>query len=465
MNNQKRFLDELNDNRIFRLIFENLYEGAIITDNKGYILFFNKPYGEFLGVEPREQIGKHCTEIFENSRMHIVGKTGKPEINHIVKIKGQNMVVQRIPIVQGENIIAVFGQVKFYDVHDVGELARKISQLESKVKHYEQELANCRAIRYTINSIVSTSEKMKSLKTRALKAASTQHPILVYGESGTGKELFAQAIHLASHRRDFPFVRINCGAIPKELVESELFGYEKGAFTGANNKGKSGKFELAHKGTIFFDEIGELPLEIQPSLLNVLEEKMFERVGGISVIYSDFRIIAATNQDLEQMVEEKKFREDLFYRLNVIPLYIPPLRDRKEDILPIFYHILYEISLEKPNSSEIHLTQEAQNVLREYYWPGNVREVKNVVERIIFALEKTDKVIDVQDLPPYMLHHRSYGQESDIATLKDSHAFTEKELICHVLKENNYNKTEAAKKLGIHRTHLYKKLQKYNLKF
>ncbi len=465
MDNQEIFIDELNENRLFRLVFENLYEGAIITDDKGYILFFNKPYGQFLGVDPQEQIGKHCTEIFENSRMHVVGKTGKPEINHIVKIKGQNMVVQRIPIEQDGKIVAVFGQVKFYDVHDVGELARKIFQLESKVKHYEQALANCKAIRYTINSIISKSEKMKSLKTKALKAASTQHPILIYGESGTGKELFAQAIHLASHRRDFPFVRINCGAIPKELVESELFGYEKGAFTGANNKGKSGKFELAHNGTIFLDEIGELPLEIQPSLLNVLEEKMFERVGGISVIYSDFRIIAATNQNLEQMVEERKFREDLFYRLNVIPIYIPPLRDRKEDILPLFHHFLYTMKEEESNDSEIFLTKEAQNVLKRYSWPGNVREVKNVVERIIFTLEKADNTIDVQDLPSYMLRHQIHGEKRDIEMLKNSHANNEKDLICHVLKETNYNKTDAAKKLGIHRTHLYKKIKKYNLVF
>jgi PAS domain S-box-containing protein len=457
-----RIVNDLNENRLFRLIFENLYEGAIITDNKGYILFFNKPYGEFLGVDPQEQIGKHCTEIFENSRMHIVGKTGEAEVNHIVKIKGQNMVVQRIPIEQEGKIVAVFGQVKFYDVHDVGELARTIFQLESKVKHYEQELAHCRAIRYTINSIISTSEKMNALKSKALKAALTQHPVLLYGESGTGKELFAQAIHLASHRRDSPFVRINCGAIPKELVESELFGYEKGAFTGAHTKGKSGKFELAHNGTIFLDEIGELPLDIQPTLLNVLEEKMFERVGGISMIYSDFRVIAATNQNLEQMVEEKKFREDLFYRLNVIPIYIPPLRDRREDILPLFYHFMHQM-IEEPISSEIVLSQDAQDILENYSWPGNAREVKNIVERIFFALEKTDVIIHAQDLPPYMLRHQIDGIARDKISLKHLHASVEKDMICHVLQETNHNKTDAAKKLGIHRTHLYKKLKKYNL--
>jgi transcriptional regulator with PAS, ATPase and Fis domain len=200
-----------------------------------------------------------------------------------------------------------------------------------------------RSTRHTLDSIVGESEAIKSLKTEALRAAATLFPVLITGESGTGKELFAQGIHHASPRKLYPFVRINCAAIPRDLLESELFGYEKGAFTGANVEGKAGKFELARHGTVFLDELGDLPLTMQPKLLRVLEDKEFERVGGTSVIRSDFRLIAATNQNLEEMLAERRFRKDLFYRLNVIPLQIPPLRERREDILPLARHYVLQI--------------------------------------------------------------------------------------------------------------------------
>lgn len=320
---------------MYTLIFNSIYNGCIVTDADGYITHFNKPYGQFLGLDPDLQIGKHCTESVENSRMHIVAKTGKPEINKSHRIKGQNMVVQRIPIKREGKVIAVFGQVMFKDVKDVRRLADKLSVLESKIKLYEEELINLRSTRYTLDSIIGVSKAIKVLKKEALKATANQYPILISGESGTGKELFAQAIHHACPRKIYPFVRINCSAIPRDLLESELFGYEKGAFTGARSGGKPGKFELAHHGTIFLDEIGELPIEMQPKLLRVLEEKEFERVGGTSVIRSDFRVIAATNQNLEEMLADRRFRKDLFYRLNVIPLHIPPLRERRDDIIPI----------------------------------------------------------------------------------------------------------------------------------
>ena len=309
---------------IYQLIFNSIYNGAIVTDADGYVTHFNKPYGEFLGIDPEDQIGKYCTDAVENSRMHIVAKTGKPEINKSHRIKGQNMVVQRIPIKKNGHIIAVFGQVMFKDVRDVRKLAQKLSFLESKVKLYEDELMNLRSTRYTFGSIIGTSRSISFLKKEALKASGNQFPVLISGESGTGKELFAQAIHHASSRKIYPFVRINCAALPKDLLESELFGYEKGAFTGARSEGKPGKFELAHRGTVFLDEIGDLPLEMQPKLLRVLEEKEFDRIGGTSMIRSNFRLIAATNQNLEKMLAEKRFRKDLFYRLNVIPLHIPP---------------------------------------------------------------------------------------------------------------------------------------------
>ncbi len=317
----KKIREEL---ELFESIFDSLFNGAVITDPDGNIIRINKPYCKFLGMEAGECIGRHCTEIVENTRLHIVGKTGKAELNHTQVIKDQSILVHRIPIKKEGKVVAVFGMVMFQDMRELKKLAKKFSLLKSKVKMYEEELLALRSTKYTFDSIISHGEAITELKREALHASGNQYPVLITGQSGTGKELFAQAIHHGSSRNVHPFVRINCAAIPKDLLESELFGYEKGAFTGANSRGKPGKFELADRGTIFLDEIGDMPLEMQPKLLRVLEEKEFEHVGGSRIIHSDFRIIAATNQDLEELMSEGRFRKDLFYRLNVMPLHIPP---------------------------------------------------------------------------------------------------------------------------------------------
>ncbi len=446
----------------YKLIFESIYNGIMVTDANGYITHFNKPYGQFLGLDPAAQIGKHCTEVVENTRMHIVAKTGKPEINQTQRIKGQNMVVQRIPIKKNGNVIAVFGQVMFKDVKDVTKLANKLSLLESKVKHYEEELINLRSTRYTFDSIVGSSKVIRELKREALKAAVNQFPILITGDSGTGKELFAQAIHHASPRKLYPFVRINCSAIPKDLLESELFGYEKGAFTGAKSEGKPGKFEIAKQGTVFLDEIGDLPLVMQPKLLRVVEEKEFERVGGTKIIRSDFRVIAATNQNLDDMLVDERFRRDLFYRLNVIPLHIPPLRERKSDIIPLARHFLIQIAKEA-NLSEISLDKEAAQALKKHTWPGNVRELSNVLERALSSIE--GDIIHLCDLPFYVSRTQKKlpKQHQSSIDIKGVQARAEKEAIRYALKETNHNKAQAAKMLGIHRTLLYKKMKKYDI--
>ncbi len=446
--------------RAYRLIFDSIYNGAMVTDAHGIITHFNQPYGQFLDLDPEEQIGRHVGEVIENTRMHIVARTGKPEINHIQRIKGQDMVVQRIPIKRDREVIAVFGQVMFKDVRDVGKLAKKIALLESKLKQYEEELAHLRSTRYTFRSIIGNSQALKRLKVEALKATANQFPVLISGESGTGKELFAQAIHHGSSRRLYPFVRINCSAIPKDLLESELFGYERGAFTGAKTEGKPGKFELAHKGTLFLDEIGDLPLEMQPKLLRVLEEREFERVGGTSVIRSDFRLIAATNQNLEVMLSENRFRKDLFYRLNVISLHIPRLKRRRADIIPLSRHLLHQMA-EDGTCFETQVTPEADQVLKNYDWPGNVRELSNVLERAVSSLE--GNTIHKNDLPFYLYQKEKPIPGPGPMSIKDVQAAAEKRAIGEALQKTGNNKARTAQMLGIHRTLLYKKMKKYGI--
>ena len=246
---------------------------------------------------------------------------------------------------------------------------------------------------------------------------------------------------------------------PKDLLESELFGYEKGAFTGAGSKGKPGKFELAHQGTIFLDEIGDMPLEMQPKIMRVLEEKELERIGGNTMIRSDFRLISATNQNLEEMVADDRFRKDLFYRLNVIHLHIPPLRERKEDIIPLAQHLLKQIAYES-NRSDITIDKEAEQALIKYDWPGNVRELVNVLERTMSSLE--GDVIQFGDIPFHLRHKQEDKLESIPSYLREEQSKAERKAIIQALKQSS-SKSQAAKMLGIHRTLLYKKMKKYRI--
>jgi PAS domain S-box-containing protein len=441
------------------LIFNHIHSGACVTDQNGYITHFNQPYGDFVGVDPKKQIGRHIKDVIENTRLHIVAETGKAEINASQRIRGQNMVVQRIPIFKDGKLIAVFGQVTFKDVRDVSRLANRLSLLESKVQLYEEELHSLRSTRYTMDSIKGVSPAISALKKEALRAASNQLPVLISGESGTGKELFAQGIHQASPRRLRPFVRLNCAAIPKDLFESELFGYAKGAFTGARSQGKPGKFELANGGAIFLDEIGELPLEMQPKLLRVLEEKEFERIGGTKIIKTDFKLIAATNRNLEDLMAEGRFRQDLYYRLNVIPIRIPPLRVRTQDIIPIAKHLLAKIAEE--THLEYSLSPQAEKILLAHDWPGNVRELSNVLERSLSGLDGF--VIKADDLAIYLRTASHNIVQGQVLNLKKRLAQAEREAVQEALALADNNKSQAANLLGIHRTHLYKKMQRHGL--
>jgi transcriptional regulator with PAS, ATPase and Fis domain len=444
----------------FKKLVDNMEIGVIVSDHEGYIIYINETYARFLDIDTKAKIGKHSSELGVNSRLHIVAKTGKAEVNYPHQFKDTAFLVHRVPIKDNGKVIAVLGLVLFDSATTASKLAEQVSFLESKLKIYEKELVSLRSVRYTIDSIVGDSDVINNLKRDALKAATTNFPVLITGESGTGKDLFAQAIHSAGKRRPFPFVRINCSAIPRDLLESELFGYEKGAFTGARSDGKPGKFELAQHGTIFLDEIGDMPLEMQPKLLRVLEEKEFERVGGTSVIRSDFRLIAATNQNLEEMLGEGRFRKDLFYRLSVIPLHLPPLRDNRDDIILIARHLLKRMT-QDAGLPEIQMDKNAEQTLKNYNWPGNVRELSNVLERVLSSLE--GDTIHSCDLPFHLYQTRSRSSDGSRASLKHVQEKAEREAIRYALESSGYNKAQAANILGIHRTLLYKKMKKYNL--
>jgi DNA-binding NtrC family response regulator len=308
------------------------------------------------------------------------------------------------------------------------------------------------------DEIIGKSQKIKEVHELIERVAKTDTTVLIRGETGTGKELVAKAIHRLSLRKDKPFIAVNCVALPKDLLESELFGHEKGAFTGAVNQ-RLGRFELAHTGTIFLDEVGEIDVPMQIKLLRVLQEREFERVGGTKTIKVDVRLIAATNRDLEKAVKEEKYREELYYRLNVVPIYLPPLRERKDDIPLLLEHFL-NIFNSRTNKNILEITQEAQRYLIEYDWPGNIRELENVVERMV-VLAKGDK-IDVEDVPTNIIKAKE-KKLSFKESVYQAKAQLERELLIKVLQEVGGNRTKAAKALGIDRKTLQKKMKEYGL--
>ncbi|MBO8168211.1 MAG: sigma-54-dependent Fis family transcriptional regulator [Thermoanaerobacteraceae bacterium] len=321
--------------------------------------------------------------------------------------------------------------------------------------------------RYTFERIISRSEIMKNLVNQARKVARSNSPALLLGESGTGKELVAQAIHNASSRADGPFIAVNCGAVPRDLIEAELFGYEEGAFTGARKGGAAGKFELAQGGTLFLDEIGDMPLEVQAVLLRVLQEKQFTRVGGHRMIPLDVRIIAATNKDLFQLVQEGKFRLDLYYRINVLSLKLPPLRERLEDIEPLVHHFLAQFKA-GAQRQDVKLSPAVMEIFKKYTWPGNIRELINVIERAVTMVD--EDIIMPYHLPEEILKQcRADGAgNGDLKTINISGGRNlrdiERESIEKALAACAGNVSQAAKKLGIGRTTLYRKMKKYGLK-
>jgi transcriptional regulator with PAS, ATPase and Fis domain len=415
----------------------------------------NRSYCEFLGV--KDVIGRNVTEVIENTRMHIVAKTGKPEVAQIQRIKGQDMIANRIPIFQNGKLVAVLGTVTFQDVRQLQALAATVDHLKQELAYYKREFRRKLGAVYNFDQIVGASPKMQEVKNLAQKVAKSDTTVLITGESGTGKELFAHAIHAASRREMGPFIRVNCAAIPDTLLESELFGYEEGAFTGALQKGKKGKFELADHGTILLDEIGDMPLPLQAKLLRVLQEKEVERVGGMRPVSVDVRVIASTNRDLQRSIKEGKFREDLFYRLNVVTLTIPPLRERLED-LPLLVSDLLDDLMESTGIAVREIDPDFWDMLRGYSWPGNIRELRNVLERALHVMDGNRLKAKYLMIPT---SEKGEPGSSRGPTLKESVEFAEREAIARALDETGGNKREAAKLLGISKSGFYQKLEKY----
>ncbi|HDI59498.1 MAG TPA: AAA family ATPase [Desulfobacteraceae bacterium] len=445
----------------FKNLVDHMEIGVIIGDAEGKIVYINQTYARFLDIDIQASLGKHATQVISNSRLHIVAKTGMAEINHPHRFNDTGFLVHRVPLFENGRLIAVVGMVLFDSATTAAQLAQKLAQLESKLVDVQKELARLHSATFTFDSIAGKSGSIKKSLREAAVAADTSMPVLITGESGTGKELFAHAIHQASNRRAFPFIRVNCSAMPRDLLESELFGYEKGSFTGAHPKGKPGKFELAHLGTIFLDEIGDMPLDMQPKLLRVLELKEFERVGGVKVISSDFRVISATNQNLEQLMKTGQFRRDLYYRISGLPVEIAPLRERREDIVPIAYHFI-EKTLKGPAGKAIRIHPAAQKALERYDWPGNARELCNVMQRALYRA--TAGVIRSEDLPGYLGQAPDFPRRSEATTLSGYMRAAERLLIEQTLKQVGGNKTKAADLLGIHRTLLYRKIKLLGLK-
>ncbi len=396
-------------NEMFQLVINHVTDGIIYINEAGKIKLMNKRAMEIFNIKIENIIDSDIKKEFFNINLENVLKNHGKIVNHIHKTeKKRNIITSIFPVFDRDENIGALA------------ISRDITEIKELEETLRKELKNKGHIaRYKFENIIGNSESLKMTKKKARNIASSNSTVLIQGETGTGKELFAQAIHNISKRKNGPFVAINCATIPKDLFESELFGYVEGAFTGALKAGKPGVFEQAHKGTIFLDEIGDIPANIQIKLLRVLEEREVMRVGSTQIIPIDIRIIAATNKDLEELVREGEFREDLFYRLNVLPLKIDPLRERKEDIIPL---INYFLKIFKKENLEI--SPETMSKIYNYDWPGNIRQLRNCIECISQVCQKEVKV---KDLPIYLQNNLGdsdkfkddYGIEKDISRLGD----------------------------------------------
>lgn len=467
--NAVKKLDKFMEN-IPESLFNDLSLPINFVDINCNILVMNKAFLDFMGLPLKDVVGQNLVDIDNTTRFPIVLQTGIPEIGHKHRFKsGIEATVDRIPIYDGDRIIGGAGIIVPSTLaEDSIELSIRtmiISKIRPDYKPCLSGLSPALQAKYTFDDIIAKSKLLQHFKQRAKSFSKTDLPILITGESGVGKELFAHAIHNASARSDKPIVCINCAAIPDTLLESELFGYEAGSFTGANKSGKLGKFEVANGGTIFLDEIGDLPPMMQSKLLRVLQENQIEKIGSSESKDIDVRIIAATNVDLVEKIETKQFRSDLYYRLNVLNLNIPSLRERPEDIPLLIEH--FKSLFYQKNGIYKTFSKEALKILSAYPWPGNVRELKNIVYRLLVIAETSE--IDYSIIPQDILEKRyafytDYYDPHDIIenknTLNNIMRDIESQIIEDTLKLCDNNKSKTADLLGIKRMTLYRKIKK-----
>ena len=443
--------------REFTKIIEEMNDGVYITDEKAMTIFENKSYEKISGVDRNLFLGKNMKQIVKeklidkSATLEVLDKKREITMNQTLR-NGKKVLITGTPIYSDDNKLSMVVTV----VRDITALNKLQEELQSK----QREIEKLKLFIRENGGIIYRSDKMKNIISRAEKCAAYDTTVLIAGETGVGKDMLAKFIHNHSNRKDKVFMEINCAAIPPTLLESELFGYEGGAFTGASKQGKKGIFELSNGGTIFLDEIGEMSLGLQAKLLKVIQDKKVYKVGGEKHIPIDVKIITASNKNIEEMVNMKRFRADLYYRLNVIPIKIPPLRERKEDILPLVNSFLESlISLYKEDKK---LDEKAMKLLYDYSYPGNIRELKNLIERAYIL--STGSTIMEDDFPKELRNSTTsvYNKNYDGMSLKAALDSLEKELIKNAIKNTKTSK-EAADLLSVEPSTFTRKRQKYNL--
>jgi PAS domain S-box-containing protein len=441
-------------------IINSIQDAISVVDEKGIGILFNKAYCRLTGLKDTDVLNKPAeVDIAEGESVHMkVLETGQAIKGVPMKVgpHKRNVVVSCAPLYIHGQLRGSVGII--HDVSEIRALMDELQRARQKVRQLESK--------YTFEDIIGESPALKQAIDLAKVAATTPANVLLRGECGTGKELFAHAIHEASQRSEKQFIRVNCSALPETLLESELFGYTEGAFTGARRRGKKGLFEEASGGTIFLDEIGSMDVNLQAKILRVLQEGEIVRIGEARTIPVDVRVIAATNADLEVLILAGRFRKDLYYRLNVLPIVVPPLRERKEDV-PVLVQYYLDRMGQDYNRLGITLSPVAETTLKEYDWPGNVRELMNVVARALINLGRDETTVEVRHLMISLGNgapeeHLSCGYQG--GTLAKLHERWEKSLLAEALQAAGGNKTGAAKNLGISIRNLYNKLEKYGLK-
>ena len=447
----------------FDLIMENVY-GLVTIDMDGIVTYINRQVCNFCGIDYEwASSGRHVNEVFPFSKMTETLRTKEPSNMEFYHYNGITSASMRHPLIKDGEMVGVIEYDVFYDMEMVEAFVNHYIDLDEEIKYYKEAARDYQQTKYSLDNIVGKSVPMLNLKEKIKIVANSNSTVLVTGETGTGKELVAHSIHDASKRRLRNFIKMNAASLPESLAESELFGYTEGAFTGARKGGKKGKFEMANHGTLFIDEINAMPLSLQPKLLRALQEGEIDRVGSAESIPVDVRIIAATNKDLKEMVDRGEFREDLYYRLNVVELEVPPLRERKEDIKE-----LVDLFIEQQNNmlgkQVTGIEDKAIETLKKYDWPGNVRELQNVIEKTMNyavgnVIRDSELIFSMGSQTPTINKLKDYDSPIEIAKRS-----AERELILETLDKVGGNKSQAAKLLKISRPLLYQKMERLGIK-